>query len=84
MQLASDDGLRPIDSGPLRCARELEAMALLHMQIQGPLSGQFASAIQGADRTVGDSGTCPQVPAPQPRSGLRCSAPPRLLVRSFL
>ncbi len=46
MRLVSDGGLRPIDSGPLRRARELEAMALLHMQIQGPLSGHFASAIK--------------------------------------
>jgi predicted dinucleotide-binding enzyme len=32
MQLVSDGGMRPIDAGPLTRARELEAMALLHVE----------------------------------------------------
>lgn len=35
MQLASDGGLRAIDAGRLRCSRELDALALLHIEIQG-------------------------------------------------
>jgi hypothetical protein len=46
MRLASDGGLRAIDAGRLRRARELEALALLHMEIQGSLGTRFASAIK--------------------------------------
>jgi predicted dinucleotide-binding enzyme len=45
-QLARDGGLRPIDAGPLRRARELEALGFLHMAIQGPLHAEFASAVK--------------------------------------
>lgn len=45
-QLVSTGGLRPIDAGHLVRARELEAMALLHMEIQGSRSTRFASAIK--------------------------------------
>jgi predicted dinucleotide-binding enzyme len=46
MRLASDGGLRAIDAGRLRCSRELEALALLHMEIQGSRGTRFASAIK--------------------------------------
>jgi predicted dinucleotide-binding enzyme len=44
--LARDGGLRPVDTGPLRRARELEAFQLLHMTIQGPLGLDWSSAIK--------------------------------------
>jgi 8-hydroxy-5-deazaflavin:NADPH oxidoreductase len=44
--LARDGGLRPVDTGPLRRARELEAFQLLHMTIQGPLGLDWASAVK--------------------------------------
>ena len=44
--LARDGGLNPIDAGPLKRARELEAMGLLHMTLQGALGTGFASAIR--------------------------------------
>jgi len=45
-ELARDGGLRPVDTGPLRRARELEAFQLLHMTLQGPLGLDWASAIK--------------------------------------
>ena len=45
-ELVRDGGLRPVDTGPLRRARELEAFQLLHMTIQGPLRLNWASAIK--------------------------------------
>jgi predicted dinucleotide-binding enzyme len=44
--LAAGGGLRPVDTGPLRRARELEAFQLLHMTLQGPLGLDWASAIK--------------------------------------
>jgi predicted dinucleotide-binding enzyme len=44
--LVRDGGLRPVDTGPLRRARELEAFQLLHMTVQGPLGLGWASAIK--------------------------------------
>jgi predicted dinucleotide-binding enzyme len=44
--LARDGGLRPVDTGPLRRARELEAFQLLHMTLQGPLGLDWASAVK--------------------------------------
>lgn len=44
--LARDGGLRPVDTGPLRRSRELEAFQLLHMTLQGPLELNWASAIK--------------------------------------
>ena len=44
--LVRDGGMRPIDTGPLRRARELEAFQLLHMTLQGPLGLDWASAIK--------------------------------------
>ena len=45
-QLARDAGLRPIDAGPLKLARELEAAGLLHMTIQERLGSGFGSALK--------------------------------------
>jgi predicted dinucleotide-binding enzyme len=45
-QLVEDGGLRPIDAGPLRRARELEAAGLLHMSVQGTLGTGFGSALK--------------------------------------
>ncbi|HET8820090.1 MAG TPA: NADPH-dependent F420 reductase [Thermoleophilaceae bacterium] len=45
-QLAKDGGLRPVDVGPLKRARELEAAGLLHMSVQGTLDTGFASALK--------------------------------------
>jgi predicted dinucleotide-binding enzyme len=45
-ELVRDGGLRPIDTGPLRRARELEAFQFLHMTLQGPLGLDWASAIK--------------------------------------
>jgi len=45
-RLISDGGMRPVDTGPLRRARELESFPLLHMTIQGPLGLDWASAIK--------------------------------------
>jgi 8-hydroxy-5-deazaflavin:NADPH oxidoreductase len=45
-QLARDGGLNPIDAGPQTRARELEALGLLHMALQGPLGTGFASAVK--------------------------------------
>jgi predicted dinucleotide-binding enzyme len=44
--LVSDGGMRPVDTGPLRRARELEAFQLLHMTIQGPLGLDWASTVK--------------------------------------
>ena len=44
--LVSDSGMRPLDTGPLRRSRELEAFQLLHMTMQGPLGLDWASAIK--------------------------------------
>ena len=45
-RLVSDAGLRPIDAGPLKRARELEALGYLHMVIQQPLETDFGSAVK--------------------------------------
>ena len=47
-QLVADGGLRPIDAGPLRRARELEALGYLHIAIQEPLGTGFASTLKVA------------------------------------
>jgi predicted dinucleotide-binding enzyme len=44
--LVRDGGMRPVDTGPLRRARELEAFQLLHMTLQGPLGLDWNSAIK--------------------------------------
>jgi 8-hydroxy-5-deazaflavin:NADPH oxidoreductase len=45
-KLVEDGGLRPVDAGPLRRARELEAAGLLHMSVQGTLGTGFGSALK--------------------------------------
>lgn len=45
-QLARDGGLNPIDAGPLKRARELEALGLLHIGLQEELGSGFASAVR--------------------------------------
>jgi predicted dinucleotide-binding enzyme len=45
-KLVEDGGLRPIDAGPLKRARELEAAGLLHMSIQESLGTGFGSALK--------------------------------------
>jgi predicted dinucleotide-binding enzyme len=45
-QLVEDGGMRPIDTGPLKRARELEAAGLLHMGVQGSLGTGFGSALK--------------------------------------
>jgi hypothetical protein len=44
--LVRDGGMRPVDTGPLRRSRELEAFQLLHMTLQGPLGLDWASAVK--------------------------------------
>src|SRR6202789_2071640 len=44
--LVTDGGMRPVDTGPLRRARELEAFQLLHMTLQGPLGLDWTSSLQ--------------------------------------
>jgi 8-hydroxy-5-deazaflavin:NADPH oxidoreductase len=44
--LIERSGLRPIDAGPLRRARELERLGFLHMAIQDRLGTGFGSAIK--------------------------------------
>lgn len=44
--LVEDGGLRPIDVGPLRRARQLEHMMFLHITIQEPLGLGYQSAIK--------------------------------------
>jgi hypothetical protein len=38
--------MRPVDSGPLKRARELEAAGFLHMGVQGSLGTGFGSALK--------------------------------------
>ncbi len=45
-QPVSDGGMRAVDAGKLARARELEAMALLQMQIQGSHGTGFAPALK--------------------------------------
>ncbi len=44
--LAASGGLRPIDAGPLKRARELEGFQFLHMTLQQTLGPNWASAIK--------------------------------------
>jgi len=44
--LARDGGLNPIDVGPQKRARELEALGLLHIGLQNTLGTGFASAVK--------------------------------------
>jgi NADPH-dependent F420 reductase len=44
--LVKDGGMRPIDTGPLSRARQIEAMQLLHIVTQGTLGTNWSSAIK--------------------------------------
>jgi NADPH-dependent F420 reductase len=45
-QLVKDSGLRPVDTGPLNRARQIEGMQLLHIVTQGTLGTNWGSAIK--------------------------------------
>ena len=45
-RIVTDGGLRPIDAGPLKRAREIEAVGYLHMAIQQPLGTGFSTTIK--------------------------------------
>lgn len=45
-ELVRGGGMRPLDAGPLRRARELEAFQFLHMTLQDRLSLHWSSAIK--------------------------------------
>jgi 8-hydroxy-5-deazaflavin:NADPH oxidoreductase len=45
-QLVTDGGMRAIDAGPLHRARQIEAMQLLHITLQGNLGTNWGSAIK--------------------------------------
>jgi 8-hydroxy-5-deazaflavin:NADPH oxidoreductase len=45
-QLVEAAGMRPIDAGPLRRARQLEAVGFLHMTLQESLNTEYRSAIK--------------------------------------
>jgi 8-hydroxy-5-deazaflavin:NADPH oxidoreductase len=45
-RFVADAGMRPIDAGPLRRARELEAVGYLHMAVQQPLQTNYASTVK--------------------------------------
>ena len=45
-ELVKDGGMRPIDTGPLSRARQIEGMQFLHIVTQGTLGTNWASAIK--------------------------------------
>jgi 8-hydroxy-5-deazaflavin:NADPH oxidoreductase len=45
-QLAESGGVRPIDVGALKRARQLEHLGLLHISLQEPLGAGYASAVK--------------------------------------
>jgi NADPH-dependent F420 reductase len=45
-QLATDGGMRAVDTGPLSRARQIEGMQLLHIVTQGTLGTNWGSAIK--------------------------------------
>jgi len=46
VQLVKDGGMRAIDAGPLHRARQIEAMQLLHITLQGTLGTNWGSALK--------------------------------------
>ena len=46
LALVEADGLRGIDAGPLRRARELEVLGFLHMTLQESLGTNYASTLK--------------------------------------
>jgi NADPH-dependent F420 reductase len=45
-QLVTDGGMRAIDAGPLHRARQIEAMQLLHITLQGTLGTNWGSSVK--------------------------------------
>jgi 8-hydroxy-5-deazaflavin:NADPH oxidoreductase len=45
-QIVTDGGMRAIDAGPLHRSRQIEAMQLLHMVLQGTLGTNWVSALK--------------------------------------
>ena len=45
-QLVKDGGLRPVDTGPLNRARQIEGMQLLHITVQNALGTNWGSTIK--------------------------------------
>jgi len=45
-QLVTDGGMRAIDAGPLHRARQIEAMQLLHIVLQGTLGTNWGSTVK--------------------------------------
>lgn len=45
-QLVKDGGMRPVDTGPLDRARQIEGMQLLHITVQNKLGTNWGSAIK--------------------------------------
>lgn len=46
IEIIGDTGLRPIDAGPLRRARQLEQLGFLHMALQDNLGSKYGSAVK--------------------------------------
>jgi len=46
IDLVTSSGLRAVDAGPLRRARELEALGFLHMAIQSQFGGAFDTTVK--------------------------------------
>jgi predicted dinucleotide-binding enzyme len=44
--LVRDGGMRPVDVGPLRRARQLEGLGLLHITLQQELGANWMSAVK--------------------------------------
>ena len=44
--MVKDGGMRPVDTGPLDRARQLEGMQLLHITVQNTLGTNWGSAIK--------------------------------------
>lgn len=45
-QIVTDGGMRPVDTGPLNRARQIEGMQLLHIVTQGALGTNWGSALK--------------------------------------
>lgn len=45
-QIVTDGGMRPLDTGPLSRARQIEGLQLLHIVLQGSLGNTWSSAVR--------------------------------------
>ncbi len=45
-QIVTDGGMRPVDTGPLKRARQIEAMQMLHIILQGTLNTNWGSTLK--------------------------------------